>query len=117
MKDYIVTQAYENSNPAPIELSAGEEVCVGERFQEDEQWPNWIRCVSKRTGKSGWTPVQILQIDGEIGIATADYTAKELTVAVGDAVCGHGELNGWIWCVRKSDGQSGWVPQVCLRLR
>lgn len=112
---YIVIQKYENSNAAPIELILGDVVLLGEEFKDDEMWPNWINCVSIRTGKSGWTPIQILQIDGETGVATTDYTAKEMTVSVGDMLNGHNELNGWIWCVRESDGQSGWVPEKCLK--
>lgn len=115
-KTYLVIREYENSNTNPIELKAGDEVSLGEEFKDDEMWPNWIHCVSKRTGKRGWTPIQILQIDGGTGIATAEYTAKEMTVAVGEVVSGYQELNGWRWCVRDSDGQSGWVPQNCLNL-
>ncbi len=113
-KAYTVTQAYQNSNPDPIVLKSGDEVSVGERSQADGPWPNWVYCVSDRTQKAGWTPIQILQISGEIGIATTDYTAKEMTVEVGDLVLGDNELNGWLWCVRESDGQTGWVPQECL---
>lgn len=111
---YIVTQEYENSNTDPIELKAGDVVNLGEEFKDDDMWPNWIKCVSRKTGKSGWTPIQILQFDGETGTAVTDYTAKEMTVAVGDMVNGDNELNGWLWCVRESDGQSGWVPKKCL---
>lgn len=113
-KTYIVIQKYENSNTDPIELKLGDEVHIGEEFKEDETWPNWVKCVSKRTGKSGWTPLQILQIDGDIGITTIEYTAREMTVAVGDVVNGYNELNGWIWCARESDGLTGWIPQNCL---
>lgn len=52
--------------------------------------------------------------EGETGVTTVAYTTKEMTVAVGDTVIGYTELNGWIWCVRESDGQSGWVPKNCL---
>lgn len=115
MKKYIVIQDYENSNTEPIELNASDMVIIGEKFEDDEQWPNWIYCVSLKTGKGGWTPVQILRMDGGTGVAMLDYTAKEMTVAVGDIVSGDNEMNGWLWCFRKSDGQSGWVPQNCLK--
>lgn len=110
-----MTKTYVNSNANPIELTVGDVVRLGEKFKDDEMWPNWVHCVSIRTGKSGWTPIQILQIDGETGVATTDYTAKEMTVSVGDVVNGQHELNGWLWCIRKFDGQSGWVPQNCLK--
>lgn len=111
---YIVTQEYENSNADPIVLEEGDMVRLGQRSDDNGPWANWIYCLSGRTGKTGWTPVQILQIDGETGIATTDYTAKEMTVVVGDIVCGNQDLNGWLWCVRESDGESGWVPKNCL---
>lgn len=72
---YVVIQRYTNSNSDPIELKAGDRVSLGEIFKDDEMWPNWINCVSGRTGKRGWTPLQILQIEGETGVATTDYTA------------------------------------------
>lgn len=109
-RTYLVIKEYENSNGNPIELKAGDEVRIGVKFEDDGTWPNWIHCVSKSTGKSGWTPVQILQINGKSGVAVTDYTAKEMTVTAGDVVTGYQELNGWLWCVRQSDGQSGWVP-------
>lgn len=91
-KTYIVIHEYENSNTAPIELKAGDTVSLGEEFKDDGMWPNWIHCVSEKTGKNGWTPIQILQINGETGVATINYTAKEMTVAVGDAVSGYNEI-------------------------
>lgn len=111
---YMVIQEYENSNTDPITLKAGDVVELGEKSKDEGPWPNWIYCVSNRTKKTGWTPSQILQIDGETGIAITDYTAKEMTVAVGDMVSGDTACNGWLWCVRESDGQSGWVPKNCL---
>ena len=113
---YTVIQQYEDSNPDPIILNTGDVVQLGEEYKEDAAWPNWIRCISKKTGKSGWTPLQILQINGETAVATTNYTAKEMTVTVGDVVTGHHELNGWLWCVRASEKQNGWVPKNCLKL-
>lgn len=112
---YILVREYENSNPDPIELKKGDVVKLGETFTDNALWPNWINCVSGRTGKSGWTPMQILQVDGETGMASTDYTAREMTVEVGDMVMADRELNGWRWCVRESDGESGWVPEMCLK--
>ena len=111
---YIVIQEYENSNPDPIQLNIGDVVTLGEKSSDDGAWANWIYCVSHKTGKSGWTPVQALQINESVGIATKDYHAKELTVSIGDIMIGDYELNGWIWCLREKDGESGWVPKDCL---
>ena len=114
LKNYIVIEGYENSNKDPIELKIGDIVQLGEKSDDNGPWANWIYCVSDRTAKTGWTPVQILQRDGKKGIAKADYIATEMTVSIGDTLIGDAELNGWIWCIRKADGESGWVPQKCL---
>lgn len=115
MGSYIVIQGYENSNADPIVLKAGDPVRLGERSDGEGPWPNWVYCSSGRTGKSGWTPLQILKVQGETAVARADYTAREMTVAEGDSLSGENRLNGWLWCVRASDGQSGWVPESCLK--
>lgn len=111
---YIVVEDYENSNADPIQLNAGDTVKLGEKSNDDGPWANWIYCVSERTEKAGWTPVQILQMNGATGTATTDYTAEEMTVAVGDILYATTELNGWLWCLREADNQRGWVPKNCL---
>lgn len=113
-KMYIVKQEYQNSNTDPIELKSGDLVSIGEEFKDNSMWPNWVNCVSKKTNKNGWTPIQILQINGSTGIALCDYSAKEMTVAVNDVVSGFKEMNGWIWCIREADKENGWVPASCL---
>lgn len=115
-KKYIVIEDYKNSNEDPIELTAGDSVRLGEKSDNDGPWANWIYCTSDRTGKSGWTPTQILKMDGLVGVATSDYVAAELTVAVGDILIGDIETNGWLWCIRETDNDAGWVPLNCLRL-
>lgn len=115
-KKYIVIEDYENGNDDPIELKTGESVQLGEKSNDNGPWKNWIFCTSHKTGKSGWTPVQILQMEGQVGIAVADYIATEMTVSIGDMLVGGAVLNGWVWCIRKADIASGWVPQECLSL-
>lgn len=113
-ESYLVVQSYENENADPIELKIGDSVKLIEKSNDNGPWANWIYCVSDRTGKAGWTPIQILQIEGETGVSTAEYIAKEMTVAEGDVLTGDHELNGWLWCIREADGESGWVPKNCL---
>ena len=116
MKNYIVIKDYENSNEDPIELKAGDTVKLGEMSDDNGPWANWVYCTSDRTGKTGWTPVQILHRDGQIGSAVVDYIATEMTVSIGDTLIGDIELNGWVWCTRIADDKSGWVPQECLNI-
>lgn len=116
-EEYIVVKNHENENPDPIELLAGDTVRLGEKSNDNGPWANWIYCTSDRTQKSGWTPVQIIRTEGDKTVAAVDYKAREMTVAAGEALLGDHELNGWLWCVRESDGQSGWVPKDCLALK
>jgi plastocyanin len=106
-----VTTDYVFDNPAPIELSVGDTVTLGERTAPDSEFPNWIYCESHKTGKKGWVAEEYLTIDGDIGTSKCDYTAKEMTVSVGDVVRVVYELNGWYWCERERDGESGWVDK------
>lgn len=114
-KTYVVMQENKNSNEDPIELKMGDVVKLGEKSNDTETWANWIYCTSHRTQKAGWTPIQILKIDGESAVATTDYIATEMTVSIGDILIGSNELNGWVWCVREADAESGWVPLNCLK--
>lgn len=114
-KQYTVIKAYLCENETPIQLSKGDTVHLGEKSNDRGPWPNWIYCISKRTHKEGWTPIQVLQIENGVGIAISDYDAKEMTVSEGDELVGSTELNGWVWCVRETDQEAGWVPKYCLR--
>ena len=70
----------------------------------------WVWCTDAR-GKSGWVPKGVIDVhaDGTTGIARYDYTATELTVAVGDELVAWREESGWLWCTNQQ-GKSGWVP-------
>lgn len=114
-KNYTVIKAYECENEDPIRLIQGDTVQVGERSNDDGPWPNWIYCISDRTKKEGWTPIQLLEIKDKVGIAIMDYDAKEMTVYEGDKLEGSTKLNGWIWCRRCSNQEEGWVPKECLK--
>ena len=105
---YVVTSAFETTNPDPISFKAGELIKVGQKFTDDPEWTNWIKC-ENAMGKSGWTPLEVLRIDGEWATAVIDYTAHELTVAIGDCLVVAQLLNGWAWACTES-GEWGWVP-------
>jgi hypothetical protein len=110
-----VTENYVFDNNAPIELCAGDAVRLGELTDSNSDYPNWIHCESLKTGRKGWVAVDFLTINGDIGIATRDYTAKEMTVSVGDIVDTKYELNGWYWSVRQSDSESGWIDKKMVK--
>lgn len=110
-----VIENYTFNNPAPIELNVGDIVQLGEKTDPNGDYPNWIHCVLPRTERKGWVAINVLLINGNIGTATQDYTAKEMTVAVGDIVDAKYELNGWYWCVRQSDSENGWIDKKILK--
>ncbi|EHI8697893.1 TPA: SH3 domain-containing protein [Salmonella enterica subsp. enterica] len=101
--------------PDPISFTRGTSLIIHEKYEGVEEWDNWFYCtIPGHTG--GWVPGQILTRDEGTyrGLALEDYTARELEVKKGDELVGLKSLNGWMWCERLSDGQSGWVPLSLL---
>ena len=114
-KLFTVIKDYKCEIDNPIKLHKGDLVQLGEKSDNNGPWPNWIYCISNRTHKEGWTPIQVLQIENGFRIATSDYDAKEMTVFEGDKLNGSIELNGWIWCRSEAYDEEGWVPKDCLK--
>lgn len=96
---------YMSSSLDPLFVMRGESVIV---TYESEEWPGWIWCINKE-GKSGWTPINYLEISGESAVAKQDYDAAELTVRAGDELMVLDEESGWCWCAF-GDDEKGWVP-------
>ncbi|EAN6189189.1 hypothetical protein N5483_001990 [Salmonella enterica subsp. enterica serovar Chester] len=101
--------------PDPVSFTRGTYLTIREKYEGKEGWDNWFYCIAPG-GTGGWVPEQVfIRFEGTFrGIATEDYTARELEVKKGDEVAGLRSLNGWMWCERLSDGQTGWVPQALL---
>ncbi len=106
-----VLDDYKSNDENPIELVKGDTVLLGEVTDPNGEYPNWILCTSERTGRRGWVAMGVLKLDNGNGIATQDYTSKEMAVLCGDIVETLYELNGWYWCKRQSDGDIGWVAK------
>ena len=94
-----------------ITLQPGDTVRVGERSNPDGPFPNWVYCTSDKTGKSGWVPVGILEIEDEAATVGEAYTSEEMAVTTGDIVDTIRELNGWFLCRRVNDGKVAWVDK------
>ena len=107
---YIVIKAHRSEFPAPITFSKGDLLVIGEEYVGPENWNNWYFCKSPKQ-QEGWVPKQLIEWTGEgSGVALADYTAKELDVDENDILTAGQELNGWVWCSRQAQNDSGWVP-------
>jgi hypothetical protein len=100
-----VIEAYRTAYPDPLTVSAGATLTFGRR---DSRWPGWIWCTSW-DGKGGWVPEQFLRIEGKDCTTLRDYSARELSVHVGDLLTLRELEIGWYWASDPS-GKSGWVP-------
>lgn len=100
--------AHARSYEDPIAFSAGERVMVGRRDPED---PRWVWCVHPRTGKAGWVPEVLLEIEAaaQWGTGRRAYAAIELTVVPGERLIAGESVAGWTWCTKPS-GAAGWMP-------
>lgn len=103
-------EAHEIPDRAPLRVTPGERVRVGER---DGTWPAFVYVTA--AGGEGWVPSRHLRADdaggtGEAVVADA-YDTTELPVAAGQEVDVLAEdlASGWLWC-RDDDGREGWVP-------
>lgn len=102
---------YRCAYPEPLEVRAGEAVSVGER---DREWPSFLWCTTA-AGRSGWVPEAVLVWKGDRAILREDYSARELTVEVGERLLVARREGGWAW-VCNERGESGWVPERHLAL-
>jgi len=108
---FEVIEDHKSDNKAPLIITKGTRVKVGRKSDDGESWPNWIYCSSLDGISEGWTPEQIIKIDGENGIVLEDYSAQELGVKKSEMVEGHKELNGWVWCSKLCGSEKGWLPK------
>lgn len=116
---FIAIGQHRSEYPDPITFVKGTPLVIGDKYEGSEDWDNWHFCtIASHTG--GWVPAQLIEWGDDIhhGISKADYTAKELDVNEGDILIATKALNGWVWCNRVSDNQSGWVPtNILLKLK
>lgn len=113
---FVATEAHISEYPDPIRFAKGTTLLIHEKYEGDEGWENWFFCVVP--GHSGgWVPEQLIEWSGDRhhGVSKEDYSAQELNVNTGDILTGTREMNGWIWCFRSSDLQTGWVPKNILQ--
>ncbi|MGP4078498.1 SH3 domain-containing protein [Pseudalkalibacillus sp. R45] len=108
---FIVAKEHLSNHPNPIKLFKGQSVFVGEKYNENEDWDNWIYCYTTDKSLEGWVPDQIIENDGKQGVILEDYIARELDVKVGEKLLKQKELNGWFWVKNLGTSEEGWVPK------
>lgn len=112
---FIAIGKHRSEFPEPITFAKGARLVVGEKYEGPEGWDNWHFC-STADRQEGWVPAQIIEwIDAGNGRAVEDYTARELNINEGDELTVSKAMNGWVWCCRASDNQTGWVPLEILQ--
>jgi hypothetical protein len=104
-----VIRDYATQYRDPIQVRTGERVRVG---RADDEHPGWVWCTAA-DGRAGWTPVELLEMDGDSATLRRDYEATELDVRTGDEVSVLDEQHGWLW-VRNTAGRSGWIPAASV---
>jgi hypothetical protein len=106
-----VIKAHKRTYDDPMQVKQGEVIRVTKRELWDDRYP-WLWCVTA-TGKEGWMPESFVEINDEQAIALRDYSAIELTVAIGDNLTIMDEVSGWYW-VQSAHHEYGWVPVECV---
>ncbi len=112
---YLVTKQHRSNYPNPIALEKGQTVNVGEAYTGEEGWDNWRYCYTLDKRLEGWVPEQIIIRQGNQGIISENYIAKELNVNIGDRVIKRKDLNGWFWVEHIDTTEEGWVPKNNLK--
>jgi len=105
----VVREAYAAQYQDPIAFRCGDEVQVG---RPDTRFTEWFWCRGP-DGKEGWVHRSFLALSGGRAVATSGYSARELTVSVGDRGQVVRILDGWAY-LQLENNRAGWVPERVL---
>lgn len=97
---------YQAPYPDPIQAEAGDVVVID--FGKKTEIQGWLWCANS-AGKSGWVPINYIEIRGNQGTMLCNYNAIELTIRAGEKLTVHKEQSGFYWATNQS-GKQGWVP-------
>lgn len=113
---YIVKSIANNETeyPNPLKLTKGELVKLGE-YAPEENWKDWIWTENAQQ-EGEWVPIKLIavSIDSNQGTVLEDYSAKELSVVIGESFEKIKSLNGWSWVKRISNQEEGWIPNEII---
>ena len=107
--EVIVREAYTAQYSDPIALRDGDPVQVQ---RADAEFTEWLWCRGPDE-KEGWVHRSFLSQSSGRAVAISDYSAKELTVAVGERGRMIRVLDGWAF-VELDGSRVGWVPVQVL---
>ncbi len=107
--EFIVREGYAAQYDDPIALRRDDAVEVQ---RADAEFTEWFWCRGP-DGKEGWVHGSFLSRSSGRAVAISDYSAKELTVAVGERGRMIRVLDGWAF-VEIGAGRVGWVPVQVL---
>jgi hypothetical protein len=109
--EVIVREAYVAQYGDPIAFRQGDTVHV---HRADTEFTEWLWCCGQ-DGKEGWVHRSFLSQSSGPAVGVSDYSAKELTVAVGERGRVIRVLDGWAF-VELDGGRVGWVPERALNI-
>ena len=110
----IAAMPYERPYEDPISLKAGDRVLIDPDKTKETDILGWSWCTGP-DGRQGWVPTAWMTHQDGAGQIVRDFSALELTLAVGDRVTLHHGESGFVF-VTHENGSVGWVPDACLQL-
>jgi hypothetical protein len=108
MMKYRVIKDYESPYPHPLIFQKGEMVKIGEEFNDDPDWKDWVWCEGSNN-INAWAPKQYLEMCEGQGTFIRDYNAMELSLTTGEVLEMDEIVNGF-GMAEKPDGTRGWAP-------
>jgi hypothetical protein len=105
---YRCIKEYQTPYPNSIVFREGEQVVVGEEYDQDPTWKGWFRCQGTE-GQVAWIPIDYLEKDNLHSFLLKDYDAKELNLVI-DEIVKITEVIGGFGKAINMEGKKGWVP-------
>jgi hypothetical protein len=99
---------YKTPYPGSIIFRKGEQVLLGDEYDEDPAWKGWIRCQGTED-QIAWIPEDYLDIQGDRAHLIKEYDARELNLTLNEVVNISDFINGFGKASNQS-GEIGWVP-------
>ena len=110
LQEVMVREPYAAQYADPIAFHQGDIVQVQ---RADAEFVEWLWCRGP-DGKEGWVHQSFLSQSSGHATAISDYSARELTVSVGERGRIIQALNGWA-LVELEGSRVGWVPEGVLQ--